>query len=141
MSTDLDRYTKAQEESYATVLTELEQASKQTHWMWFIFPQLDGLGHSHMSRRYSLKNLGEAGAYLAHPLLGPRLLDCCRALLNVEGKTAAQIMGYPDDLKLRSSMTLFALTAPSQADFGDVLTKFFGGVHDDRTLQLLGRQA
>lgn len=133
----LSRFVAAQEQTFAAALSELRRGRKQTHWMWFIFPQLHGLGSSPTARHYAIKSLDEARAYLAHPSLGPRLLECCRAILSVDGKSAAEIMGYPDDLKLRSSMTLFAIAAPFHREFSDVLEKYFGGTPDALTRQLL----
>jgi uncharacterized protein (DUF1810 family) len=134
---DLSRFVSAQESVFETALRELRSGQKQSHWMWFIFPQLDGLGSSAMAKKYALRSLDEAGAFLSHPLLGPRLLECCRALLSVEGKSASEIMGYPDDMKLSSSMTLFSLLESSPPEFRDVLIKFFQGNQDQRTRQLL----
>lgn len=105
--------------------------------MWFIFPQIDGLGSSSTAKRYAIKSLNEARAYMNHPVLGPRLLQCCRALLSVQDKSASEIMGYPDDLKLKSSMTLFSLAEPSRSEFNEVLARFFNGQADQRTIALL----
>jgi uncharacterized protein (DUF1810 family) len=107
--------------------------------MWFIFPQLDGLGSSATAKFYAIKSLDEARAYLAHPVLGRRLVECCEALLRIHGKSVSEIMGYPDDLKLRSSMTLFAQAAKDAAVFNKVLEKFFNGEPDSATLRLLSR--
>ena len=137
---NLSRFLSAQEHIFATALSELRRGRKQSHWMWFIFPQIDGLGSSPTAMKYAIKSLDEARAYLNHPILGPRLLDCCRALLSVSGKSVSEIMGYPDDLKLRSSMTLFSLVADSQPELRDVLKKYFGGQEDARTLELLNVQ-
>jgi uncharacterized protein (DUF1810 family) len=134
---DLERFVTAQEPIFATALAELHAGRKDTHWMWFIFPQLAGLGFSSMAQRYAIQNLAEARAYVAHPMLGPRLLACCRALLSVTGKSAAEIMGYPDDMKLRSSMTLFAHADPSRPEFARVLQQYFDGRPDAKTLDLL----
>ncbi|MFT3788813.1 MAG: DUF1810 domain-containing protein [Tepidisphaeraceae bacterium] len=105
---DLHRFVEAQEDVYPYALAELKAGRKQTHWMWFIFPQMGGLGHSSMAHRYAIRSLEQAKAYLAHPLLGARLIECAEAVLAVQGKSAREIMGSPDDLKLRSSATLFA---------------------------------
>ncbi len=105
--------------------------------MWYIFPQIDGLGSSFTSKKYAIRSLGEAQAYLKHPILGPRLLESCRAILSVQGKSASEIMGYPDDLKLRSSMTLFALADQPHPEFREVINRYFGGHLDRRTLELL----
>lgn len=137
MSPDLSRFLFAQEDVYATALLELRRSRKETHWMWFIFPQLAGLGQSAMARRYAIRDLDEAKAYLDHPVLGSRLLECCRVLLAVPGKSASEIFGYPDDLKLRSSMTLFELAERPSSVFEEVLGKYFGGGRDGPTLELL----
>lgn len=134
---DLSRFLFAQEDVYDTALSELRCGRKETHWMWFVFPQLAGLGHSAMARRYAIRDIEEAKAYLEHPVLGPRLVDCCQALISLQGKTASQIFGDPDDLKLRSSMTLFALAEGSGSVFEKVLAKYFGGGTDRLTLDLL----
>lgn len=136
---DLTRFTRAQESIYDSVLAELRSGRKRSHWIWFIFPQVDGLGHSSTSKHYAIKSIEEARQYLNHPVLGARLLECTEAVLAVEGRTASEIFGYPDDLKLKSSMTLFASVADSpHSVFISVLEKYFNGVQDDRTLQLLG---
>lgn len=137
---NLSRFVSAQEHIFGTALSELRRGRKQSHWMWFVFPQIDGLGSSPTAIKYAIKSLDEARAYLSHPMLGPRLLDCCRALLSVGGRSASDIMGYPDDLKLRSSMTLFSLVADSQPEFREVLDKHFGGHQDPRTIELLSAQ-
>ena len=138
---DLARFVSAQEGSFDVALAELQRGRKESHWMWFIFPQLIGLGGSLASRKYAIRNLDEARAYLNHPVLGPRLLKCCRAILLVRGKSVAGIMGYPDDLKLKSSMTLFSLVADSHTEFGEVIERFFSGQKDPRTLELLSVKA
>lgn len=136
---DLERFLTAQEQTHATALAELGMGRKQSHWMWFIFPQIDGLGHSPTARRYAIKSIDEARAYLDHPVLGPRLLECCQALLDVDGKSAAEIFGHPDDMKLRSSMTLFAaVSKQGNSIFNRVLEKYYGGVADGSTIELLG---
>ena len=141
-SYDLARFVEAQARCYARVLEELAAGEKTSHWMWFIFPQLRGLGMSSTARRFGLSGLGEARAYLAHPLLGSRLRECTRLVLAVEGRRAHEIFGSPDDLKLRSCLTLFAqAAAPSPAAetrvFGEALAKYYGGEPDPRTLELL----
>jgi uncharacterized protein (DUF1810 family) len=133
---DLDRFVHAQQGVYPTALAELRAGSKRGHWMWFVFPQLAGLGHSATARRYAIGSLDEARAYLAHPVLGPRLVEAAAALLAVEGRTAGQILGHPDDLKLRSSMTLFAAAADDPAVFRAVLDRYYDGP-DVATLRLL----
>ena len=136
---DLDRFVQAQEPVLAAVRRELAAGRKQSHWMWFVFPQLAGLGHSAMARRYAIGSLAEAQAYLAHPVLGGRLVECTRLVNAVEGRSALQILGSPDDMKFRSSMTLFAAAQPGTPAFADALRKYFGGVPDDATLRGLER--
>jgi len=134
---DLGRFLIAQEGVYARALAEVRQGAKETHWMWFVFPQIAGLGSSATARRYAISGAPEASAYLAHPILGARLQKICRALLTVEGSTASEIFGFPDDMKLRSSMTLFAAVSVSGSVFEKVLAWYFDGKHDERTLELL----
>ncbi|MEO2089819.1 MAG: DUF1810 domain-containing protein [Gemmataceae bacterium] len=135
---DLDRFVQAQADDYPTALAEIAAGRKVSHWMWYIFPQLAGLGTSHLAMRYAIRSLAEARAYLAHPLLGPRLVACAEAAVAVEGRTANDIFGFPDDLKLRSSATLFAAASPPGSVFERVLAKFYRGERDERTLELLG---
>jgi uncharacterized protein (DUF1810 family) len=135
---DLNRFVQAQESDYARALAEIRSGRKRSHWMWYVFPQFDGLGHSSTSRRYSIKSMAEAQAYLKHPTLGPRLLECCEAVLGVEGLSAFEILGSPDDLKLRSCATLFACVSPDGSVFDRLLAKYFHGERDDRTLRLMG---
>jgi len=135
---DLARFVRAQEGDYERALTELRGGRKRSHWMWYIFPQIDGLAFSSTSRYYAIKSLAEATAYLAHPLLGPRLLACAEALLGLEGRSAGEILGSPDDLKLRSSATLFACVSPPDSVFERLLGKYYRGERDGRTLELLG---
>ncbi len=135
---DLDRFLDAQADTFATALAELEAGEKQSHWMWFIFPQLRGLGHSSTARFYGIEDRAEAAAYLAHPTLGPRLIACCEALLAHRDKSAHDIFGSPDDLKLCSCVTLFRAVADDAAPFADVLEHFHNGQPDERTLELLG---
>jgi uncharacterized protein (DUF1810 family) len=136
----LGRFVVAQEPVYKTVLAELRAGAKRSHWMWFIFPQIEGLGQSPTSKFYSIKSLDESRRYLAHPVLGPRLLECAETVLTVKGRSALEILGSPDDLKLKSSMTLFASVAGAGAVFSSVLDKYFDGEQDQRTLQLLARR-
>ena len=136
---DLGRFIGAQDSVYERVLAELRDGRKRTHWMWFVFPQIAGLGHTSTARHYAIKSLAEARAYLDHPVLGKRLRECAEVLLAVEGRSASAIFGYPDDLKLCSSMTLFARAAEPGSVFGRVLEKYYGGEEDARTLTLLGR--
>lgn len=135
---DLQRFLDAQDHgTYAGALAELRAGRKRSHWMWFVFPQLRGLGHSPTSVRFGITGTPEAAAYLAHPVLGPRLLQCCRALLDLPTGDAEAVLGGIDALKLRSSMTLFAAAAADEPVFTDVLDRFFDGRPDQRTLQLL----
>ncbi|HRP24884.1 MAG TPA: DUF1810 domain-containing protein [Thauera sp.] len=136
---DLDRFVRAQQGVIDEALAELRRGEKRTHWMWFVFPQLAGLGLSPTAQHYAIRSLDEAQAYLRHPLLGARLRECARALLALQGRSAAQILGYPDELKLRSSMTLFAALPQADPLFAAVLERYYGGVADERTLRLLGR--
>lgn len=136
---DLERFISAQAAIYGGVLAELRSGRKRTHWMWFIFPQIEGLGHSATTLHYAIKSIDEARAYLNHPVLGPRLRECAEAVLAVEGRRASEIFPYPDDLKLKSSMTLFAAASEPGSVFVRVLDKYFAGNQDERTLQLLKR--
>ena len=134
---DLKRFLEAQENDYETALAEIERGRKQSHWMWYIFPQIAGLGFSSTSKFYAIKDRGEAENYLAHPLLGKRLIEISNALLKVEGKTANQIFGSPDDMKLKSSMTLFGALENTNPVFQRVLDKYFDSAKDQRTLELI----
>ena len=134
----LERFLDAQKGLFEQALQELRAGHKQSHWMWFIFPQIHGLGSSGTAIRYALKSFEEAKAYLAHPVLGPRLLACCQALMGGDGKSATDVLGYPDDIMLRSSMTLFALAAENPDPFLQVLSKYFGGHPDPATCEILG---
>ena len=136
---DLERFTAAQDAggTYDRAAAELRAGRKASHWMWFVFPQVAGLGYSPASRTYAISSLDEARAYLAHPVLGPRLTECAAILLRVPGRTAEQIFGEVDALKLCSSMTLFARAAPGEPVFGQVLDQYFGGVPDPATEQRL----
>ena len=136
---DLIRFVRAQEGTYDQALSELKLGRKQSHWMWWIFPQLDGLGFGPITKRYSIKSEDEARAYLAHPILGPRLIECAEAIVSVEGKSARDILGSPDDLKLKSCATLFALVLPPGSVFEQILEKFYSGERDAATLRLLTR--
>jgi uncharacterized protein (DUF1810 family) len=134
---ELNRFTSAQESIYERVLSELRGGQKRTHWMWYIFPQIDGLAHSSTSKYYAIKSLKEARQYLNHPVLGARLLECSEAVLAIEGRSISEIFGYPDDLKLKSSMTLFASVADPGSVFVLILDKYFHSEQDVRTLELL----
>ena len=132
---DLERFVRAQNErqAYASAVTELRAGRKSGHWMWFVFPQIAGLGMSAMSRRYAISSLQEARRYLEHPILGERLRECARVLTELDGKTAQEIFGSVDAMKLRSSMTLFARADPEGPLFRDVLDRYFGGLADEAT--------
>jgi uncharacterized protein (DUF1810 family) len=137
---DLNRFISAQEGVYDRALAELWDGLKRSHWMWYIFPQIEGLGHSPTTRLYSIKSLEEARQYLAHPVLGARLVACAEAVLAVQGQSASDIFGHPDDWKLQSSMTLFELVAGPRSVFGRVLEKYYQGKRDPRTLQIVGKK-
>jgi len=137
----LEHFVAAQDRVYAEVTAELRAGRKQTHWMWFIFPQLTGLGRSPMAERYGLADLTAARAYLAHAVLGPRLRSCTKLVNAVAGRTAHEIFGSPDDLKFRSSMTLFARADPAEPAFRAALDRYYGGSEDPRTLARLGDAA
>lgn len=134
---NLQRFLDVQETAYARALYEIRDGRKHTHWIWFIFPQFAGLGSSSTSRLYAIKSLAEAEAYLAHPVLGPRLVECAEAALGVPDVTARDLMGSPDDLKLRSSATLFAHVSPPGSAFERLLERFFAGEPDAATLRLI----
>ena len=136
---DLERFVGAQSPVYERVLAELRRGRKQSHWMWFIFPQLAGLGHSAMAQRFAIASTEEARAYLAHGLLGPRLRECTALVNAVEGRTISEILGSPDDLKFCSSMTLFAAVS-GETEFSSAIAKYCGGTRDRRTLDLLQSQ-
>jgi uncharacterized protein (DUF1810 family) len=135
---DLDRFARAQEGDYDRALSEIKSGRKRSHWMWYIFPQFDGLGFSSTARRYSIKSVPEAKAYLRHPVLGPRLTECAGAVLSVEGRSAHEIFGSPDDLKLHSCATLFACVSPGGSLFHRLLDQYFQGQLDPKTVELLG---
>jgi uncharacterized protein (DUF1810 family) len=128
---------RAQEHDYAQALAEIVSGRKRSHWMWYVFPQFDGLAMSSTSKLYAIKSVAEARAYLAHPILGPRLLECAEAVLGVEGRSATEIFGSPDDLKLKSCATLFAAVLSPGSVFHRLLAKYYGGLRDERTLHLL----
>lgn len=137
MENNLNRFITAQEKDFLIALTEIEYGKKQSHWMWYIFPQIKGLGTTETSRHYAIENLEEASQYLKHDLLGPRLIQISKALLKLEESNATTILGSPDDLKLKSSMTLFAAVENADPVFEAVLEKFFNGEKDPKTLGLL----
>jgi uncharacterized protein (DUF1810 family) len=135
---NLARFVEAQTDDYEQALAEIQSGRKRSHWMWYIFPQLAGLGYSSTAQFYGIQSLDEARAYLAHPILGPRLLTCAEAAVGVEGRSAEAIFGTPDWMKLHSCATLFAQVAEPGSVFERLLTKFYSGVRDHRTLELLG---
>ena len=136
MAYNLSRFHKAQQSSYKTALAEIRSGRKRSHWIWYIFPQIQGLGFSSTAQYYAIENLDEAKAYLADPVLRERLLEISNALLALDSCDPSEVMGYPDDLKLRSSMTLFSLAEPECTVFRDVLDKFYDGQEDSRTIAL-----
>lgn len=135
--TNLERFIKAQGNIYKDALSEIRGGRKRSHWMWYIFPQIAGLGFSETSRYYGIKDLSEAEAYARHPVLGSRLIEMCNALLGLSENNANRIFGSPDDMKLKSSMTLFSSLPNADPVFGQVLDKFYTGSNDQRTLELL----
>jgi uncharacterized protein (DUF1810 family) len=134
---DLERFVVAQEKIYPRALAEIASGRKRSHWMWYVFPQLEGLGSSPMAQRFAIRSLEEARAYLEHAVLGARLRDCAAALLELEGRTAHDIFGSPDDWKLRSCCTLFSRASPPGSVFQSVLDRYFRGLEDERTVQAL----
>lgn len=134
----LQRFVDAQARNYADALSELRAGRKASHWMWYVFPQVAGLGSSAMAQAYALRSLEEARAYLAHPVLGARLRECVAAALTVRGRSARQVFGSPDDLKFRSSLTLFAAADPGEPLFRDALDAYFAGAPDAATVEKLG---
>ncbi len=136
---DLQRFVEAQDPIYAQIRAELTASAKTSHWMWFVFPQFQGLGRSAMSVKYQISSLEDAQAYWQHPVLGARLKECVELLTSVKSRSAFQIFGTPDDLKFRSSMTLFCRAVPGEPLFQGVLAKYFDGREDPRTVELLAR--
>jgi uncharacterized protein (DUF1810 family) len=134
---DLNRFVEAQRSAYENALAEVRIGRKRSHWMWYVFPQLAGLGRSATSRHYAIRNADEANAYLEHPLLGPRLVECAAAVLEIDGRSAYEIFGSPDDLKLHSCATLFARVSAPGSVFSRLLAKYFGGREDEETVRLL----
>ena len=137
---DLQIFVQAQEDIYEQALAELKNGSKESHWMWFVFPQIAGLGNSEMARIYAIPNMADAKAYLSHDLLGSRLRECTEAVLAVEGRTAHEILGSPDDMKLKSCMTLFEVADGPGSVFSSILEKYFEGQRDERSLMILNAQ-
>lgn len=140
MAPDLSRFLKAQEQDYEQALREIRSGRKRSHWMWYIFPQIQGLGFSPTAQYYAIRDLQEARDYLAHPVLGARLKEISSALLDLNGLSASEIFGYPDDLKLRSSMTLFRMADLNEPVFLEVLEKYYDGKPDARTVELAGKR-
>lgn len=138
---DLSRFLRAQEGVYEKAHMELKSGQKRTHWMWYIFPQVDGLGYSPTARRYAIKSMEEARQYLNHPVLGKRLLECTEAVLSLKGESVSEIFGYPDDMKFKSSMTLFDKLAGPGSVFSTALDKYCRGERDAATLKLLDKSA
>jgi uncharacterized protein (DUF1810 family) len=134
---DLRRFVDAQDRVYDAVVGELRSGQKRSHWIWFVFPQLRGLGHSPTAQHYAIASLDEARAYLMHEVLGPRLRECARLVADIDGRSANDIFGWPDNLKVRSSMTLFARATDNDAEFRAVLDKFYNGEEDAATVELL----
>jgi uncharacterized protein (DUF1810 family) len=137
---NLQRFLEAQDHVYDAVLDELRTGGKSSHWMWYIFPQITGLGHSGTAQKFAITSLAEAKAYLQHPILGPRIRECTQLVLNVEGRSAEQIFGYPDHLKFRSCLTLFMTATTDNKVFKDALLKYFDGTPDTLTLDILAHQ-
>lgn len=137
---NLARFVEAQEADYDTAISEIRSGRKRSHWMWYIFPQYDGLGTSATARHYAIKSVAEAEAYLRHPILGPRLKESIQAVLGIQGRSALEVFGSPDDMKLRSCATLFASISPADSLFDQLLGRYFGGERDDRTLRLIEGQ-
>ncbi len=138
---ELARFLDAQQRVYATALSELKAEHKRSHWMWIVFPQIDGLGRSSMARRYAISSVEEAQAYLGHPVLGARLMECTETVLAVRGRSVADIFGYPDDMKFHSSMTLFDRAAPGHSPFSRALEHCFNGKRDAASIEILKQQA
>jgi len=136
-TSNLKRFVAAQEKIFPTVIGELKAGKKRSHWMWFIFPQIDGLGRTETAKSYAIKSLDEAKAYIAHPLLGKRLQECTELVMEIDGKLANEIFGYPDDLKFRSSMTLFSRAAPQIDLFQQAIDKYYDGRQDGLTNKIL----
>ena len=134
---DLNRFIEAQNTNYEDAVSELREGRKRSHWMWYVFPQITGLGNSAMSYRYGITSADEARAYLAHPVLGTRLIECAEAVLTILNRSANEIFGSPDDLKLKSSATLFAQVSPPGSVFEQILDKYYSSERDSRTLALI----
>ena len=138
---DLDRFVRAQERDYEQALSEIRSGQKRSHWMWYVFPQLHGLGFSSTAQKYAIRSVAEAEAYLRHPILGPRLVQIAEAAAGLESRSAVEVFGSPDGMKLRSCATLFARVSPAGSVFERVLVRYFDGEPDAATLRLLGQQS
>jgi uncharacterized protein (DUF1810 family) len=138
---NLARFVRAQDRDYEHARSEIRSGRKRSHWMWYIFPQFDGLGFSSTSREYAIKSAAEAEAYLRHPILGPRLMEIAEAAASIQGRSAFEVFGSPDDMKLRSCATLFATVSPAGSVFQRLLARYFDGEPDTETLRLLGHQS
>jgi uncharacterized protein (DUF1810 family) len=136
---DLDRFVRAQERDYEQALSEIRSGQKRSHWMWYVFPQLHGLGFSSTAQKYAIRSVAEAEAYLRHPILGPRLVEIAEAAAGLERRSAVEVFGSPDDMKLRSCATLFARLSPAGSVFERLLVRYFDGEPDAATLRLLGQ--
>ena len=136
---NLNRFIEAQVDSYESAMSELSRGRKSGHWIWYIFPQIDGLGSSDITKLYAIKSIEEAQAYLEHPVLGERLIESCEILLRLEDLSISDIMGFPDDLKLKSSMTLFAQVSPQSSIFSEVLSKYYEDDLDQTSLEIIKR--
>lgn len=139
MEANLDRFLKAHEENYSKAIAELRSGQKRSHWMWYVFPQLKGLGSSETADYYGIRNIDEATNFLHHPILGKNLIRICKVLEGINGKSASEIFGTPDDLKLQSNLTLFSLVKETNPIFKQLINKYFDGKPDQRTLELLGK--
>ena len=140
MQHDLNRFIIAQDPVFDDAISELKAGQKRSHWMWFIFPQIHGLGHSETAKRYAIKSTDEARAYLNHPILGTRLLECAEAVKAIQNRSASQIFGCPDDMKFRSSLTLFASVSEEKSIFHELIAKYYAGKPDERTIEILKAQ-
>jgi len=138
---DLDRFVRAQERDYEQALSEIRSGQKRSHWMWYVFPQLHGLGFSSTAQKYAIRSVAEAEAYLRHPILGPRLVEIAEAAAGLESRSAVEVFGSPDGMKLRSCATLFARVSPAGSVFERLLVRYFDGEPDAATLRLLGQQS
>jgi len=140
MKNSLQRFLDAQKDTYQAAFSEIKNGRKRSHWMWYIFPQIQGLAFSETSRYFAIKDIEEAEAFVKHPILGRRLIDICNELIKLKSNDANQVFGNPDDLKLKSSMTLFASVSEADQVFQLVLDKYFNGTHDDKTLQIISKK-